>query len=184
MPQQRTIISQGASVIHIEYVHDSVAEDKWGAYYGKLQITPHYTCDVSFVGTQMVLKQHLLVDTYTQKWQTGASCKAIDIATTQTYDIKVVNGALKVIPVPGSIYTVETSEDPDRSETTNTFTHINDIVKGIKAKIYNYSRPLINEIQLDQLENFIFPGGKVFSYSSARFSNYQDLVCSITYLET
>ncbi|KAI1261196.1 hypothetical protein F5Y18DRAFT_440733 [Xylariaceae sp. FL1019] len=176
MPQQTTITSQGASVIHIEYVHDSVAKDTRGAYYGRLEVTPHFTCDVSFVGTQMIVRQHPRIRSG------GRQALAAKRSISQTYDVKVDGGALKITPVPGSIHIVENSEEPDRSDVTNTFTHINDIVKGDKAKIYNFSRPLIGEIHLNRLEKFIFPGGKVFSYSSARFSNYQDLVCSITYL--
>ncbi|KXH61662.1 hypothetical protein CSAL01_03838 [Colletotrichum salicis] len=31
------------------------------------------------------------------------------------------------------------------------------------------------------VEEFVFPGGKVFTYTSAKFSNHQDLICDITY---
>lgn len=34
----------------------------------------------------------------------------------------------------------------------------------------------------DRLKNFIFPGAMVFTYKTAAFSDYQDLVCLITYV--
>ncbi|KAI1118178.1 hypothetical protein F5Y14DRAFT_399421 [Nemania sp. NC0429] len=181
VPQQMTITSEGATVVHIEYVHDETARAQWGAYTGELRIIPHYTCDVDFGGTRITVKQHLLVDTYTEKWSSGVSCKAIDITVTESYDIKVNDGALEVIPV-GPVHTVEDPQDPSVNGALESFIHIIEIINGIKAKIYNFSRPLIHEIKVDQLEKFIFPGGKVFSYSSVRFSDYQDLLCSITYL--
>jgi hypothetical protein len=33
------------------------------------------------------------------------------------------------------------------------------------------------------LQNYIFPGGKTFSFKEAGFSEFQDLVASITYAD-
>ncbi|KAL3486296.1 hypothetical protein BJX62DRAFT_242151 [Aspergillus germanicus] len=41
----------------------------------------------------------------------------------------------------------------------------------------------LHELPLSNLQNFVFPGGRVFTYKDPSFSYYQDLVCKITYLE-
>lgn len=41
---------------------------------------------------------------------------------------------------------------------------------------------LIDDRQFRQLQSFIYPGSKVFTFTNARFSNYQDIIYDLHYL--
>ncbi|KAL2827971.1 hypothetical protein BDW59DRAFT_143602 [Aspergillus cavernicola] len=41
----------------------------------------------------------------------------------------------------------------------------------------------LHELPLSNLQNFVFPSARVFTYKDPFFSDYQDLVCKITYLD-
>ncbi|KAF5127094.1 hypothetical protein E5D57_008022 [Metarhizium anisopliae] len=41
---------------------------------------------------------------------------------------------------------------------------------------------LIDDGQFRQLQSFVYPGSKVFTFTNARFSNYQDMICDLHYL--
>ncbi|RFU80165.1 hypothetical protein TARUN_2052 [Trichoderma arundinaceum] len=41
----------------------------------------------------------------------------------------------------------------------------------------------LHEMQIGLAHNFIFPGAKVFTYKNPRFSDCQDLICDITYVD-
>lgn len=41
---------------------------------------------------------------------------------------------------------------------------------------------LVGDRQFRHLQSFIYPGSKVFTFTNARFSNYQDMICDLHYL--
>jgi hypothetical protein len=183
-PQVITINPTGPQVLHISYTQNSTAEDREAATYGKLQVSPSYTCDVTFMGTQIIVQQHLVVQISAQWDETSAGCKAVDRSASDTYDIKPDEyGFLLLSPVEDAHTFTDNSESPDRSGIVNFFTHINDIINEMKDLVADFSEKRLESIRLDDFPRFIFPGGKVFTFRSARFSNYQDLVCDITYVD-
>uniref|UniRef100_A0A0D2XLN2 Uncharacterized protein n=1 Tax=Fusarium oxysporum (strain Fo5176) TaxID=660025 RepID=A0A0D2XLN2_FUSOF len=52
----------------------------------------------------------------------------------------------------------------------------------IKDKTSGFFNARISTIPFNQIKNFVFPGAHVFSYKTASFSNFSDLVCVITYV--
>ncbi|KAF5539997.1 hypothetical protein FMEXI_8647 [Fusarium mexicanum] len=56
-------------------------------------------------------------------------------------------------------------------------------IRGIQVDIAQSSAGILHELQISTLQNFVFPGGKVFTYKDPFFSDHQDLVCKITYVD-
>ncbi|KAK4206524.1 hypothetical protein QBC37DRAFT_488087 [Rhypophila decipiens] len=169
-------------VVSIAFQSYSRAHDKSGATAGELRITPNYNCDVYFTGTTIQVKQKLLVAVYARWDETGDTINAVDKTIIDTYNISV-NGGGVVTTEKAASTTVDNSQNADRSSIVNFFTGINDLVNDIKNKTKNIVETSLQPIQFNDLQKFVFPGAKVFTYKSASFSEGQDLICYITYLD-
>lgn len=169
-------------VISIAYSSYSTDDDKSGVTYGELSITPNYTCDVYFSGTTMQVKQRLWVKMFAEWDDTGDTINPYDKTITDTYNISVdQNGVLQTQQVEST--TEDNSQSADRSAIVNAFTNINNLVNGIKGDITDLVSTHLQPIPFNNLQNFVFPGARVFTYKSASFSEGQDLICDITYLD-
>ena len=60
---------------------------------------------------------------------------------------------------------------------------LNSITKDISAMCDDFASAGFETRLLAAPQSFVFPGGKVFAYKAASFSEHQDLVCTITYLD-
>ncbi|KAL4724373.1 hypothetical protein ACLX1H_008987 [Fusarium chlamydosporum] len=58
-----------------------------------------------------------------------------------------------------------------------------DLYNKVKNEFQDFQGAGLHELQVSQIHNFVFPGGRVFTYKEPFFSDYQDLVCKITYLD-
>ncbi|TVY78456.1 hypothetical protein LSUE1_G006517 [Lachnellula suecica] len=198
-PQTSTISAAGPEVVHIEYNHESHDSSYAGASYGNLIITNKYTCDVSFVRTAITIKQHLLVTVHIHHDLTSNTAPVIDKQITDTYTIAVGDsGHLRM--TKGTPVAVDSSSGSDIGAFLNFFTGVDTLINKIKGYTDQIVGTQVKEIPLNDLQNFIFPGGKVFTYKSASFSDYQpdmtiglpvnytnfasrDLTCAISYVD-
>ncbi|KAK4460579.1 hypothetical protein QBC42DRAFT_332263, partial [Cladorrhinum samala] len=170
-------------VISIAYSSYSTDDDKSGVTYGELSLTPNYTCDVYFSGTTMQVKQRLWVKMFAEWDDTGDTINPYDKTITDTYNISVdQNGVLQT--QQGGSTAEDNSQSADRSGIVNAFTNINNLVNGIKGDITDLVSTHLQPIPFNNLKNFVFPGARVFTYKSAGFSEGQDLICDITYLDS
>ncbi|KAF4338052.1 gamma-glutamyltranspeptidase periplasmic precursor [Fusarium beomiforme] len=122
--------------------------------------------------------------------------KVVDKTLTDTYGISVDQyGGLQLVKVDEQL--TDQSEDGP-TDTWNDddddlwmggrgITNSGQLVKEYSQDIQNYldnsSAGNLHELQISQLQSFVFPGGRVFTYKAPFFSEHQDLVCSITYLD-
>ncbi|KAF7561512.1 hypothetical protein G7046_g2635 [Stylonectria norvegica] len=181
-PQTTNITATGPNVVHIEYSSRGYDDDQSAAAYGALEVKPSYTCDVTFSGTSIVITQHALVNLWIQCLSSTEGLRAYDKTITTTYTVSVdQTGGLQL--TKSNSTSQDNSEDPDASGFINFFTGINDVCNNIKNFMTNLEDARLGEIPFNQFSNFVFPGSKVFTYKSAVFSDYQDLVCSITYVD-
>ncbi|KAL4867698.1 hypothetical protein BDV12DRAFT_170924 [Aspergillus spectabilis] len=65
---------------------------------------------------------------------------------------------------------------------TDAFSDINDAL-STKEDALDVTTTNMEPTSLNGVQNFIFPGGKVFTYKSHKFSDSQDLTCAITYVD-
>ncbi|KAI1313281.1 hypothetical protein F5Y03DRAFT_406560 [Xylaria venustula] len=184
-PKLTTITPTGDTVIQISYTDEAFASDRAGATYGELKIGTTYTCDVTFKGSQVTVAQHLLIPVYLQWDSTSDGCNAVDKYITDTYTLVVNDYGRLTLHAEETLHVVtDKSESPSSSDVTNFFTHIRDVVNYVKGFATNFAAVELQSVPFDDLPSFIFPGGKVFTLYSPRFSQYQDLLCNIDYVST
>lgn len=181
-PTKVETTSSGSKVIHIEFTDDKKSEDWPGASYCGVAVSPLYTCDVSFVDTTIQVVQRVKINLWICFDNTAQDINVYDQTLTDTYTISVSqSGGLQV--AQSSSIPQDDSEDPNASGFVNFFTNINDVLSSMKKQFHDITMMQLNSVPFGQLQAFVFPGSKTFTYKSADFSNYQDLVCAITYVD-
>lgn len=119
---------------------------------------------------------------YVEWDDTGVTCDFFDKTVTDTYTVSAgQNGSLQLSAPKSS--TQDDSKQPDRSWLVNLFTGVNDIVDSFTSQLSDFLNASITDIPAASIQNFIFPGAKVFTYSDPQFSDNQDLVSTITYVK-
>ena len=82
----------------------------------------------------------------------------------------------------GTPNTQDNSQNIDLNWFVALFVDMNDMLHNIKTYANNVASIGLHPIPAGDIQNFVFPGAKVFTYKDVQFSNNQDLVTSITYL--
>lgn len=185
-PQTATITDSGENTVHIAYFGGDFASDSAGATRGELRVEANYTCDITFKGPTMVVVQHLDIPIYAQWDSTGDGCKAVNRTISDTYALSVgLQGQLNVT-WEKDLHEIIMDEpgEPSSSTFVNLFVKIKDLVDGFKAYVTQLTAHTFDAIPIGNLQSFVFPGGKVFTFNNPRFSSYQDLICDIVYAST
>ncbi|KAK1691104.1 hypothetical protein BDP55DRAFT_627769 [Colletotrichum godetiae] len=152
-------------------------------YSDTLRVEPHYTCEVFVDGTNIYITQHMwIIISATCEGVYQAPLNGYDFTITDTYDLSVdQTGRLNIMRDSNKHHTDDKSQSPDAGYLANAFSGVNDAVNQIKNQIQGLVSVDLQSIDFPTPQNFVFPGGKVFTYTSAKFSDHQDLVCDITY---
>ncbi|KAI1295933.1 hypothetical protein F5Y03DRAFT_387328 [Xylaria venustula] len=181
-PTKAEVTASGENVIRLEYSYKKLSEDWAGASYCGVEVTSSYECDVKFKDTTITVVQHIKIYMWLCFDATSEDCNVYDMTRTDVYTISVSQtGGLQI--VAGGSILKDDSQDPNAGGFINFFTGIDDSIAGIKEKLHEIQITQLDAIPFDELQDFIFPGSKVFTYKSIDFSNYQDLVCAITYVD-
>ncbi|KJJ34710.1 hypothetical protein AFLA70_20g004580 [Aspergillus flavus AF70] len=179
-PDKIEVTEKGKDVIHLSY--EGYGEDKAHSglfrLYGAVEVWNKYNCSVTFAGSSMTIEQHHVVRFFVQKNSTTDDINAIDRKSTVSYSLQV-NDHGRLETVKGKSSDEDKSQRGDRSLFIDTFSGINAVVNSLKG--VDLAPPELESINGDKLQSFIFPGSKAFAYKSVNFSDYQDLVCDITY---
>ncbi|UQC79375.1 uncharacterized protein CLUP02_04854 [Colletotrichum lupini] len=156
-------------------------KSEMGVFCDSLQVVPHYYCEVKVNGSIMTINQRLwVVISLMCERVTQPPLNAYDVTITDTYNLSVgQNGHLKIKNVKSQKQ--DDSQSPGSNYWGNIYAGITDHLKDIKAEVTQLASLDLESINFATPHNFVFPGGKVFTYTSARFSNHQDLICDITY---
>ncbi|PWY94741.1 hypothetical protein BO94DRAFT_457575 [Aspergillus sclerotioniger CBS 115572] len=126
------------------------------------------------------------------------SLNLIDKTRTDTYSISVSqNGALQLVNINEDI--VDRSESPpEKKEASLDINNPGSWIVGIwddilssgtsraiEGALDNIDRAAadLHELEISQLQSFVFPGARVFTYKDPFFSDHEDLVCKITYVD-
>ncbi|KAF7587421.1 hypothetical protein BBP40_007240 [Aspergillus hancockii] len=122
---------------------------------------------------------------------------AVDKTLTDTYSVTVdQKGGLQLVKVSESLDDRSDSEPQGLAPSTSSdnsgwWAIWQEMIASINSTIFeevrnNFSQLStgdLHELEISQLQSFIFPGAKVFTYKDPSFSDHQDLVCKITYLD-
>ncbi|KXH48077.1 hypothetical protein CNYM01_11602 [Colletotrichum nymphaeae SA-01] len=157
--------------------------EMWGQFYDSIEVVPHYSCEVKVNGSIIIISQRLwVVVSLMCEGITQPSLNAYDVTITDTYDLSVdQTGQLNITRDKNKSQKQDNSQSPEKNYWGNAFAGITDHFKEVKTEVTDLVSLELGSINFATPHNFIFPGGKVFTYTSARFSNHQDLICDITY---
>lgn len=189
-------------VIDIAYTanndHGVSGMDSLPGFSCALKVVPNYKCILSVAASTLDVTQRLWVvldlqwdldDFMIDDGMIGTSAyqdptfTGYDVTLTDTYDMSVgQDGQLQIIRDPGKQVNKDDSASPDSSLLQAPLKALNYAVAQIKKDIAPLQPVDMTGVAIPATQNFVFPGAKVATYSSATFSNYQELVCDITYV--
>ncbi|KAK1622870.1 hypothetical protein BDP81DRAFT_410996 [Colletotrichum phormii] len=152
-----------------------------GAFQDSLEVIPHYYCEVSVKDSTITITQRLRINMSVTSEGIPLSLVGHDVKIIDVYDLSVdQNGRLNIVH-HGKQHKDDRSEEPHGTWLENKFSGVNDAVNQIKKTTAALTNMDLEGINFATPHNFVSPGGKVFTYTSAKFSNHQDLICDITY---
>ena len=182
-PQTAKVTDSGKDMIRIEYSAGDYDEShKWLMFSG-CSVTSSYTCDVSVNSASVTVKQHLKIYIWLKWDQTVSEANVVDKTLTDDYNLTVTqDGALKL--AHSKTNTEDHSHSGSLDGFSNWFVDLNSVIDGVKKWAGNIVTIYDKSIGFDNLQSFIFPGSKVFTYKNPEFSQHEDLICPITYVDT
>jgi hypothetical protein len=175
--------SSGSTIL--SYSYDSgTASDQAGLNgdAGKLELSSTFDMTVQVRGNQLVIDQRLAIWTYVRYLATDDSGNVVDLQITDTYTIGVDDtGQIKA--------TLESPRPVDRSTKpqANGFLNFWADVQSLSDNVSEWAKSCVatnlTDVPLTLVQNFVFPGGSTFSFTDAGFSDFQDFVSHITYVD-
>lgn len=179
---QKTTISQsGSEAFTISYESIADASDKAGLTYGELDLHSSFTCKVSFSGNTITVVQRLCLWLKVQWDLTHTEGNIVDKTLTDTYTLSAgQNGQIqaKLTSSMPAYY----SQNINLDAFSNFFVDLNSVISSVKNRcVTNFTSIDLQDIPANAIQNFFFPGAKVFRYTDVQFSENQDLVMPITY---
>ncbi|PWY82154.1 hypothetical protein BO70DRAFT_379664 [Aspergillus heteromorphus CBS 117.55] len=181
-PDTAKVTDSGSEVVQFDYYCARSDDSHWGATYCALDVNVTYNCGVYFEDDTIIVKQHLVIFVHARvDWITG-DANVFDKTITDTYTISVDQyGGLKIAQTAS--VPEDNSQEPNLNWFSDTFSGINGVCDKIQSKVTSLASSQMKSTTLSGIQNFVFPGGKVFTYKSPRFSAHQDLACDITYVD-
>jgi len=167
----------------LQYRQSATAFDQAGVNgaLGQLRLSPSYSMDVSASGNVITFTQRLVVYCVVRSLATEIESNIVDRTLVDTYTLGV-DGAGQLVTSLSS-----TSRDDSQRLHVDNFvdfwTDINQLEDGICNAVQGWTSPALSDIPLALMRGFVFPGGNTFAFKDAAFSDNQDLVAHITYLE-
>ena len=182
--QAPTVTKPATGAEVLSYSYSSYAEDDAGldGDMGKMSLTTNYSASVSFTGNTIVVTQSLLLHVYIRIMQSSEEWDAIKKTITDTYTLAVgqdgqLTASLNSVPQDNSDST------PSANWFINLFTNLNDLVNDIAGWVSGFSATALQDMPLNVAQNFVFPGGKSFTFKDVVFSDNQDIVSHISYVQ-
>lgn len=172
----------GSTILSYKHQLDAHAEQPYRAFlfgpYG-IKLATTFEAQVSVQGSQLVVVQHLVIALDVWNGANEGKGNIVDRMITDTFTISADSHGRIVLSAPASV-PVDNSQDPSVNAFLNFWAPVNQIISDIKQWSLG-SATSLSDIKLSDLQDFVFPGGAVFSSMDAAFSDYQDLVSHFTY---
>ncbi|MTK52213.1 hypothetical protein [Paludibacter sp.] len=178
-----TIPSTGSTVLTMSYSSEASDQAGLGGDMGRMELNPSMNVTVQFTGNTIVIVQHLVIYLYVRgTFGVHNSGNVVDKTITDTYTISVdSNGDLTAAYTSN---TVDNSVTPSTDWFSNFWgSDVNALTKSIAQWAQNFASRQFTDIPLSTVRNFVFPGGNTFTYNNVVFSDNQDLVSHIVYIQ-
>lgn len=172
----------GAEVLTFSYSSESFDQAGLNGDTGRMKLSSSLNVSVSFSGNQITIVQHLVLFLMIRSLASEESGNIVDKTITDNFTLSVDQN--------GQIVTTRNSPPPvDKSVTLhanwfiNLFTSLDDLLANFEGWGSKFANADFNDVPLNFAQSFVFPGGKTFTYKDVIFSEHQDLVSHITYVQ-
>lgn len=172
----KTVNPQGSTIIKISYSDRSF---EWAEVGGHTELKQDYTKEVTVTGNKITVVTHNIIYLSVKVLLTENAANITDKTLTDTFEL--------AIDEHGQLTTKYTYDVVDKSKTdwTNDFVDffvgVNDIFDKLKRR--NFHTTNFEGHDIDAFRNFMFPGGETFAFKEFKFSDNQDLLAGITYVD-
>ncbi|KAF4963458.1 hypothetical protein FSARC_8555 [Fusarium sarcochroum] len=175
----------GETVLSYSYSNNSYDEAGLNGDLGSLDVSTSYNLQTQFTtinGTAtVIITQNLVIGCNMKRNFTRTNGNIVDKTIVDTYTLAVNDS--------GVLGATLVSQPTDNGATPSTdgfedfFTHSNEVAACIKQQADALVSSNLRDIPLSVLQKYIFPGGQTFTFKDVRFSDNQDLLASITYVD-
>ncbi|KAI1169327.1 hypothetical protein F5B18DRAFT_18705 [Nemania serpens] len=169
----------------LEYSWDSArAYDQAGldGAEGAMELRSSFHMTVQFTDTRIIITQRLVVYLDVRVELTSSRANIYDKTIIDTFNLEIT-GKGELLTTPSEPYTKDDSKSAGTNAFVDFFTHFNNLTDDIKTWTDEFASPSQKNIPVGVVRNYVFPGGQTFAFKEARFSDYQDLTATITYVD-
>jgi hypothetical protein len=172
----------GQTVLSYSYSDTSYDEAGLDGDTGQMRLSPAFNLSVDFIDNTIVIKQSLQVYVDIKSGLTEGSGNVIDQTITDTYSIGVdENGKLGA--VLGKPVTTNNPKIPGVNGFLNFFSEFNSLAGDVATWAQGFTAMSFTDVPVSVMQGFVFPGGKTFTFKDAMFSDNQDLISHIHYVD-
>ncbi len=169
--------------IVLSYSYFAEAEDKSGPSKDD-QIHPKtwFNLSIKFEGNAITITQKLVVNLYIQRCHSGDDGNVVNKEVKEVYRL-AVDGQGKLNLVPEAPVVTDHPDNPNINAFSNIFLNFNKMGVDFGNMARAVAARSFTSFPLQKIQSFVFPGGKTFAFKDAAFSENQDLIAHITYVD-
>ncbi|PQE14198.1 gamma-glutamyltranspeptidase periplasmic precursor protein [Rutstroemia sp. NJR-2017a BVV2] len=195
---QITTNPEGSNVLSIQYEAKdaSILGYEKSPFQTYTRIETKYDCNVTFGSKTINVVQSLSIFTWNRirdhqdiGWKDPQSegyrynVKLIDKTLNDVYDVSIdQNGGLRLTKVKDEL--TDNSDYTSLDLSNEDWYTMKVRLIGLRDSLEDLVSGHLHDLELSKLQNFVFPGARVFTYKNPFFSEHQDLISEITYLDT
>ncbi|CAI4215985.1 unnamed protein product [Parascedosporium putredinis] len=181
-PTHITMPETGPMVLKFEYGAEDSDVAGLGGDGGQIKIATYYTCEVWFQGTQIRVHQQKFVNVKLSKISKKAEGNVIASVMTEKYDLGINSVGQIQYKRSEEWDTSRKTEIAEVNEVLNSIVGINAVISQITEQVREVVGYRVANIPIAIVQDYVFPGGQVFTFKDVAFSENQDLLAYITYV--
>ncbi|KAL2846701.1 hypothetical protein BJY01DRAFT_263261 [Aspergillus pseudoustus] len=152
-------------------------------------IEPSYECEVRFRDNRIHVNQTLEIEVwYETDWRDGELLGGIAFSPVHMgfydgYEISTGDtGALQLTRTYHNPWDKSQTKQPEQQDAKNAqiYEYLN---LQFRDQISDLTSNHLHSFRIGEIQNFILPGARAFTYKDPVFSHNQDLICKITYVD-
>jgi hypothetical protein len=169
----------------LRFAYDASGSDQAGpnGSSGGASMDCHYLALVATTGNELWISQSLTINMSVRKYLSTTTGTPVNI---QRVDVCALN-----VDAFGQIASTLTTLIPATNSASKNdvnfgqdlFTGVNELYGNTEALVQRVSGTLVDAIPFGTVQEFVFPGGQTFVYSSVGFSQHGDLVSHVVYAD-
>lgn len=174
----------GSEVLSYSYSSsDSDDADLLGVTMGAMTLSTTFSATVTLSGNTIVVKQHLVIHTKVTANLDSESWDPFDKTITDTYTLAVDDNGNLTTSKPTTHESDNSDPTPSENWFVEAFTDLNQLMDDVADWTQGFFATAFHSIPVNVAQKFVFPGGNTFAFKDVVFSQYQDLVAHITYIQ-